>query len=185
ASSPGQTRPAMTDHFVPDIVFGLDPMWVSVMVLTVTYAAIIAGRVNRAVVAMIGAAFLVVIGALDQDEAIRGIDWDTIGLLAGMMILVSISRRSGLFQYLAIWSAQQVRASPAGILLMLQIITAVLSAALNNVDTVIVIVPTTLASAEELDLPPFPFMLAEIFAANIGGTATLIGDPPHILIGSA
>ena len=174
----------MTNPFTPHIPFGLDPMWVSMTVLAVTYAFIIAGRLNRAVVALIGAALVVVIGALDQDEAVKGIDWDTIGLMTGMMILVAISRRSGLFQYLAIWSAQRVKASPAGILLTLQIATALLSAVLNNVSTVLLIVPVTLAIAEELELSPFPFLFAEVFACNIGGTATLIGDPPNILIGT-
>ena len=139
---------------------------------------------NHAIVSLVAAAVIVIIGPLDQAEAIRGIDWDTIGLLAGMMILVSISRRSGLFQYLAILSAQRVRANPAGILLMLQLATAVLSALLNNVSTVLLMVPVTLVIAEELELPPFPFLFAEVFAANIGGTATLIGDPPNILIGT-
>ena len=101
-----------------------------------------------------------------------------------MMILVSISRRSGMFQYLAIWSAQKAKASPAGILLLLQITTAVLSALLDNVTTVLLIVPVTLAITSELDVPPYPFLFAEVFASNIGGTATLIGDPPNILIGS-
>ena len=174
----------MNSAFSPHVVFGLNPMWVSLAVLAVTYAFIIAGPFNRAVVALIGAVVIVVIGALDQGEAIRGIDWDTIGLLAGMMILVSISRRSGLFQYLAIWSAQRVKANPAGILLMLQIATALLSTVLNNVSTVLLIVPVTLVIAEELELPPYPFLFAEVFASNIGGTATLIGDPPNILIGS-
>jgi Na+/H+ antiporter NhaD/arsenite permease-like protein len=174
----------VTNPFTPHIPFGLDPMWVSMTVLAVTYAFIIAGRLNRAVVALIGAALVVVIGALDQDEAVKGIDWDTIGLMTGMMILVAISRRSGLFQYLAIWSAQRVKASPAGILLTLQIATALLSAVLNNVSTVLLIVPVTLAIAEELELSPFPFLFAEVFACNIGGTATLIGDPPNILIGT-
>jgi len=170
--------------FTPHLVFGLDPMWVSVTVLAVTYAFIIVGRSNRAVVALIGAVIVILVGALDQGEAIKGIDWDTIGLLTGMMILVAISRRSGLFQYLAIWSAQRVKANPAGILLMLQITTAVLSAVLNNVSTVLLVVPVTLVIAEELDLDPFPFLFAEVFASNIGGTATLIGDPPNIMIGS-
>ena len=175
---------AMTDPFAPHLAFGFDPMWVSVTMLAVTYAAIIAGRLNRAVVALVGASIVVIVGVLDQDEAVKGIDWDTIGLLTGMMILVSISRRSGLFQCLAIWAAQRVKANPAGILLMLQLVTALLSAVLNNVSTVLLIVPVTLVIAEELDLPRFPFLFAEVFAANIGGTATLIGDPPNILIGS-
>jgi Na+/H+ antiporter NhaD/arsenite permease-like protein len=174
----------MTAPFIPHIAFGIDPKWVAVAALAVTYAAIIAGRVNRAVVALIGAAFIVLVGALDQGEAIKGIDWDTIGLLTGMMILVAVARRSGLFQYLAIWSAQRVDGSPAGILLMMQVVTALLSAVLNNVSTVLLIVPVTLVLAEELELPPFPFLFAEVFASNIGGTSTLIGDPPNILIGS-
>jgi len=174
----------MSNAFTPHIAFGVDLMWASIAVLAVTYAFIIAGRFNRAVVALIGAAVIVTAGALSQGEAVRGIDWDTIGLLAGMMILVSISRRSGMFQYLAIWSAQRVKAHPAGILLMLQVATAFLSAVLNNVSTVFLIVPVTLVIAEELDLPPYPFLFAEVFASNIGGTATLIGDPPNILIGS-
>ena len=174
----------MAAAFTQRVVFGLDPTWVSLTILAVTYAAVIAGRHNRAVVALLGAVAVVILGALDQDEAINGIDWNTIGLLAGMMIQVAIARRSGLFQYLAIWSAQRVNASPPGILVMLQLTTAVVSAFLNNVSTVLLVVPVTLAIVEELDLPPYPFLFAEVFAANIGGTATLIGDPPNILIGS-
>ncbi len=174
----------MNSAFTPHVAFGFNATWVSLAVFAVTYAFIIAGPFNRAVVALIGAVVIVLVGALDQGEAIKGIDWDTIGLLAGMMILVSISRRSGLFQYLAIWSAQRVKANPAGILLMLQLATAILSTILNNVTTVLLIVPVTLVIAEELELPPYPFLFAEVFASNIGGTATLIGDPPNILIGS-
>ena len=174
----------MNSAFTPHVAFGFNATWVSLAVFAVTYVFIIAGPFNRAVVALIGAVVIVLVGALDQGEAIKGIDWDTIGLLAGMMILVSISRRSGLFQYLAIWSAQRVKANPAGILLMLQLATAILSTILNNVTTVLLIVPVTLVIAEELELPPYPFLFAEVFASNIGGTATLIGDPPNILIGS-
>ncbi|TMJ34514.1 MAG: ArsB/NhaD family transporter [Alphaproteobacteria bacterium] len=152
--------------------------------MCITYAVVIWGKLNRAIVALLGATLLIFVGALDQTEALRGIDWNTIGLLAGMMILVSISRRSGMFQYLAIWSAQKANAHPAGILLLLQVTTAVASALLDNVTTVLLIVPVTLAIAKELDVPPYPFLFAEVFASNIGGTATLIGDPPNIMIGS-
>ena len=170
--------------FIPHIWFGLDPLVVSAIVMCITYAVVIWGKLNRAIVALLGATLLIFVGALDQTEALRGIDWNTIGLLAGMMILVSISRRSGMFQYLAIWSAQKANAHPAGILLLLQVTTAVASALLDNVTTVLLIVPVTLAIAKELDVPPYPFLFAEVFASNIGGTATLIGDPPNIMIGS-
>src|SRR2546429_7560851 len=153
-------------------------MMVSTVILCITYAVIIWDKLNRAIVALLGASLMVVIGALDQTEALKGIDWNTIGLLAGMMILVSISRRSGMFQYLAIWSAQRAKAHPAGILFLLQVTTAVLSAFLDNVTTVLLIVPVTLAITKELEGPPHPFLLGEVIASNIGGTATLIGDPP-------
>src|SRR5689334_7986650 len=166
------------------VVFGLDPMWVSTCLLAATYGVIISEKVNRSIVALVGAGLMILVGVLDQVEAIKGIDWNTIGLLTGMMILVSISRRSGMFQYVAIWSAKVANAHPAGILLLLQITTAVVSAFLDNVTTVLLIVPVTLAICKELDVPPYPYLFAEVFASNIGGTATLIGDPPNILIGS-
>src|SRR5437588_4653099 len=171
-------------HFIPHLFFGLDPLLASTIILGITYAVVIWDKLNRAIAALLGASAMVMIGALDQNEALKGIDWNTIGLLTGMMILVSISRRSGMFQYLAIWSAQKANAHPAGILLLLQITTAVVSALLDNVTTVLLIVPVTLAIAKELDVPPYPFLFAEVFASNIGGTATLIGDPPNIMIGS-
>src|SRR5689334_22856491 len=166
------------------VVFGLDPMWVSTCLLAATYGVIISEKVNRSIVALVGAGLMILVGVLDQVEAIKGIDWNTIGLLTGMMILVSISRRSGMFQYVAIWSAKVANAHPAGILLLLQLTTAVVSAFLDNVTTVLLIVPVTLAICKELDVPPYPYLFGEVFASNIGGTATLIGDPPNILIGS-
>ncbi|NJL07780.1 MAG: ArsB/NhaD family transporter [Methylacidiphilales bacterium] len=169
---------------VPQVIFGLDPLWVSTAVLATTYALIISEKVNRSIVALLGAGLMIVVGILDQAEAVRGIDFNTIGLLTGMMILVSISRRSGMFQYVAVWAAKKAHASPWGILLLLQLVTAVLSALLDNVTTVLLIVPVTLAVTRELRVPAYPFLFAEIFASNIGGTATLIGDPPNILIGS-
>ena len=174
----------MTAHAASHVYFGLNAMWVSTCILAVTYAVIMSEKVNRAIVALVGAGVMILVGVLDQEEAIHGIDWNTIGLLTGMMILVSISRRSGMFQYLAVWSAQAARAHPAGILFILQITTAVLSAFLDNVTTVLLIVPVTLAICNTLEVPAYPYLFSEIFASNIGGTATLIGDPPNILIGS-
>ena len=174
----------MTDPMVSNVYFGLSPLWVSTALLILTYAVIISEQINRSVVTLVGASVMVVLGVMTQEEAIRGIDWNTIGLLAGMMILVSISRRSGMFQYMAIWSAKAARAHPAGILFLLQVTTAVVSAFLDNVTTVLLIVPVTLAITKELEVPPYPFLVGEIIASNIGGTATLIGDPPNIMIGS-
>jgi len=174
----------MPAHAVSQVPFGLDPMWVSTAVLAVTYAVIISEQVNRAVVALIGACLMIVVGVLDQDAAIRGVDFNTIGLLTGMMILVSIARRCGMFEAVAIRAAQLARARPAGILLLLQVATALLSALLDNVTTVLLVVPVTLHICKELEAPPYPFLFAEIAASNVGGAATLIGDPPNILIGS-
>src|SRR5262245_16531503 len=171
-------------EFVPKVLFGLSPLWVSTILLIVVYASIITEKVNRATIALIGGGIMIGVGVLDQAEAIRGIDFNTIALLTGMMILVSVSRRSGMFQYVAIWSAQRAKASPAGSLFLLSICTAVLSALLDNVTTVLLIVPVTLALIRQLEVAPYPFLFAEVFASNIGGTATLIGDPPNILIGS-
>jgi Na+/H+ antiporter NhaD/arsenite permease-like protein len=159
-------------------------MWVSTCVLAITYVVVISEKINRSIVALVGAGIMVVVGVLDQEEAIRGIDFNTIGLLTGMMILVSISRRSGMFEFVAVWAAQTARAHPAGILLLLQIATAVISAFLDNVTTVLLIVPVTMSITKTLDVPAYPYLFAEIIASNIGGTATLIGDPPNILIGS-
>ncbi len=171
-------------QFAPNVFFGLDPMWVSTLILVVTYAFIISEKVNRSIVALLGAGLMIASGVLNQAQAVKGIDWNTIGLLTGMMILVSVSRRSGMFQYLAVWAAKKGRAEPWRILFLLQVVTAVLSAGLDNVTTVLLVVPVTLAICKELKVPAYPFLFAEIFASNIGGTATLIGDPPNILIGS-
>src|SRR6266568_2725721 len=149
----------MTAHAASHVYFGLDPMWVSTCVLAITYATIMSEKVNRAIVALVGAGVMILVGVLDQIEAIKGIDWNTIGLLTGMMILVSISRRSGMFQSMAVWSAKAAKAHPAGILFLLQVTTAVLSAFLDNVTTVLLIVPVTLAITKELEVPPYPFLV--------------------------
>jgi Na+/H+ antiporter NhaD/arsenite permease-like protein len=127
---------------------------------------------------------MILLGILSQEQAIEGIDFNTIGLLVGMMIIVAITRKCGVFEYLAIWSAKLVKARPAGILAMLAVVTAVLSAFLDNVTTVLLVVPVTLVITEQLKVNPYPFLFSQILASNIGGTATLIGDPPNILIGT-
>jgi len=167
------------------VIFGWSPLWVSSILFVATYAVIVSEKVNRAIVAGLGASLMVTLGVLNQRTAISGIDFNTLGLLAGMMVIVAITRESGVFQYVAVWSAKKAKASPWGILLMLSLVTAVFSAVLDNVTTVLLIAPVTLLICHELKINPYPFLFAEIFASNIGGTATLIGDPPNIMIGSA
>lgn len=167
------------------VVFGLAPMVVATAILVATYAVIISEKINRAVVALLGAGTMILAGVLNQEAAIHGIDFNTIALLVGMMILVAITRRSGVFQAVAVWATKLVKGNPAGILIMLQVVTATFSAFLDNVTTVLLVVPVTLVITEELKVKPWPYLIAMIFASNIGGTATLIGDPPNILIGSA
>jgi Na+/H+ antiporter NhaD/arsenite permease-like protein len=167
------------------VIFGLNPMWVATLLLVLIYVLIIAERLNRSIIALLGAGLMIITGVLDQHEAVKGIDFNTIALLTGMMVLVSIARRSGMFEYLAVWSAKRGRANPWLMMLILSVTTAVLSAFLDNVTTVLLIAPVTLAVTRQLGVPPYPFLFAEIMASNIGGTATLIGDPPNIIIGSA
>src|SRR3989440_4383026 len=160
-------------------------MWVVTILFVLTYVLIVTDRINRSIIAMLGAGAMVVSGVLSQDEAIRGIDLNTIALLTGMMVLVAIARRCGMFEYVAVWSAKRGRAQPWAMLAMLSLVTAVVSAFLDNVTTVLLIAPVTLSVTRLLETPPYPFLFAEVFASNIGGTATLIGDPPNIIIGSA
>ncbi len=154
-------------------------------ILAGAYVLIVFELVNRAVVALLGACLLVMLGVLSQPQALTAIDFNTLGLLAGMMIIVSVASRSGLFSFLAIRTAQLVGASPAGILAAFAVVTALLSAFVNNVTIVSLTVPVTFIICSELKLSVYPFLVTEIFSSNIGGTATLIGDPPNVLIGSA
>ena len=167
------------------VIFGIDPALIAAIILAVTYLLVISDRFDRSIIALLGAGAMILCGVLTQEQAIAGIDFNTIALLAGMMILVSVASRTGLFEFLAIWSAQRVRGSPAGVLCLLSLITAILSAFLNNVTLVLVMAPVTLSIARRLRVEPFPFLIAEVMASNIGGAATLIGDPPNIMIGSA
>lgn len=142
-------------------------------------------KINRTVIALSGALLFILLKILTQQEAFLSIDFNTIGLLTGMMIMVSIIKRTGLFQYLAIKISKLAHGNIFYLLFFLSIITGVLSSILDNVTTIILIVPITLAICENLEISPVPLVLSEIFASNIGGTATLIGDPPNIIIGSA
>lgn len=167
------------------VALGLDPQWLSAGIFLLTYAVLISERVHRTIIVLLGAGLMILFGIIDQEQAVEGVDFNTIALLTGMMILVGITERCGVFQYVALWVTKAVKAEPRGILLLLATVTAVFSALFDNVTTVLLIVPVTLLIVEKLELPPYPFLFAEIFSSNIGGTATLIGDPPNILIGSA
>ncbi|OPY56675.1 MAG: Inner membrane protein YbiR [Pelotomaculum sp. PtaU1.Bin035] len=155
------------------------------VVFLITYAVIVSEKIHRTVVALVGASLMALTKIISLEQATEAIDFNTIGLLVGMMIIVGITKRTGIFEYLAIKAAKGSKGEPLKIIAALSLITAVISAFLDNVTTVLLIVPVTFAIAKQLELNPLPFLIAEIFASNIGGTATLIGDPPNIMIGSA
>ncbi|MDQ6621535.1 MAG: ArsB/NhaD family transporter [Pseudomonadota bacterium] len=166
-------------------LFGLPAMAVAVVLFVLTYIVIMTEKVNRAVIALLGAGALILFRIVGQDEAMHAVDFNTLGLLLGMMLIVNVTRKSGLFQYIAIWAAKKVNGRPWSILVAMSVVTAVFSALLDNVTTVLLMVPVTLLITEQLGVKPYPYLFAQIFASNIGGTATLIGDPPNIMIGSA
>jgi len=175
----------MHDVHVTHAMFGLDPTWIAVSILLVVYGVIMAEKFNRAVLSLLGAGLMILCGVITQQQAVAGVDFNTIGLLTGMMVIVAISQKTGMFQYVAIKAAKSVKGSPWGILVMLSVVTAVFSAFLDNVTTVLLIAPVTLLITDALGVRPYPYLFAQILASNVGGTATLIGDPPNIMIGSA
>ena len=154
-------------------------------VFLICYAIIISEKIHRTVVALLGGMLVIIGGVINQEQAIEAIDFNTIGLLVGMMVIVGIARNSGLFEYLAVRAAKQSKGDPVKIMISLTLITALLSALLDNVTTVLLIVPITFSIAKSLEISPMPILFAEVLASNIGGTSTLIGDPPNIMIGSA
>jgi Na+/H+ antiporter NhaD/arsenite permease-like protein len=160
----------------------------ALVVFVGAYVFIATEWVPRMTVALVGAGLMVVIGATDEHGIFfsgeTGIDWNVIFLLLGMMIIVGILQQSGLFEFLAIWATKRARGRPFVIMVMLVVLTALLSALLDNVTTVLLIAPVTLLICERLAVPVVPFLIAEVMASNIGGTATLIGDPPNIIIAS-
>ena len=164
-------------------------MTVLVVVTFVTaYVLIATERIHRVAAALGGAAVMVLLGVVDARVAFfseeTGVDWNVIFLLLGMMIIVGVLRRTGVFEYVAIWAAKRAGGRPFAVLVMLIVITAVASALLDNVTTVLLIAPASLLVCEQIDAPPVPFLIAEVMASNIGGAATLIGDPPNIIIAS-
>ncbi|MDI6631271.1 MAG: SLC13 family permease, partial [Thermoanaerobacteraceae bacterium] len=150
--------------------------WLATLIFLGTYTLIVTERLPRAVAAMLGAALVTVTGLISQEQAVASVDFNTIGLLVGMMVIVAITRRSGVFEYLAVWVAKRSGGEPVRVLVTLSLLTAVLSALLDNVTTVLFTVPIALVLADRLGVSPFPYLIAQILASNIGGTATLIGD---------
>ncbi len=154
-------------------------------VFVVALAVIASERVHRTKVALLGAVIVILIGVIEQEAAIEAIDFNTIGLLAGMMLIVRVTEPTGVYNYLAIRAGQISRGRPLAVVVALAGTTALLSAFLDNLTTVLLMVPITLFLADTLDIAPLPLVIIEIIASNLGGTATLIGDPPNILIAGA
>jgi Na+/H+ antiporter NhaD/arsenite permease-like protein len=159
--------------------------WIALAIFVATYGAIASDRVDRTLAALLGAVAVILAGIVTQEAGFAAVDWNVIFLLFGMMVIAGVLRRTGVFGWLAVRTVRAARGEPLAILLLLAGITALLSAFLDNVTTIVLLVPVTLYIATTLRLSPIPFVLAEVLASNIGGTATLIGDPPNILIGSA
>jgi Na+/H+ antiporter NhaD/arsenite permease-like protein len=161
---------------------------IAIAVFVVAYLLIATERIPKMAAALAGAGLVLGLGVVGSEDAFyshdTGIDWNVIFLLLGMMIIVGVLRRTGVFEYVAIWAAKRAKGSPLRVMILLVLITAVASAFLDNVTTVLLIAPVTLLVCDRLDINPVPFLIAEVLASNIGGAATLIGDPPNIIIGS-
>lgn len=159
-------------------------MILSLSVFVITLGIIISEKINRTVAVLVGASVILLLRVFSGEQALGYIDFNTIGVLIGMMIIVGIIKNTGIFEYLAIFTAKKAKGDPWRIIISFCLITAVTSALLDNVTTVLLMVPMTFVITQTLDLDPIPFLIPEILASNIGGTATLIGDPPNIMIGS-
>jgi Na+/H+ antiporter NhaD/arsenite permease-like protein len=162
--------------------------WLAVAIFAVAYTLIATEKVHRVAAAVGGATLMLLIGATDAQHAFfseeAGIDWNVIFLLLGMMLIVAVLKRTGVFEYIAIWAAKRARGRPYRVMVILVVVTAVASAALDNVTTVLLVAPVTFLVCDRLGVPVAPFLIAEALASNIGGTATLVGDPPNIIIAS-
>jgi Na+/H+ antiporter NhaD/arsenite permease-like protein len=163
-------------------------LWVAVVVFVVVYALIASEKVNRVVAALAGAGVVLAVGIVGPEDTFfsseTGIDWNVVFLLFGMMVIVGVLRQTGVFEYVAIWAAKRARGRPFRVMALLCLITAVASAGLDNVTTVLLIAPVTLLVCDRIGVRPVPYLIAEALASNIGGTATLIGDPPNLIVAS-
>ncbi|OIP90734.1 MAG: hypothetical protein AUK24_03960 [Syntrophaceae bacterium CG2_30_49_12] len=162
--------------------------WIATSIFILAYALIVAEKIHKTIIAVFGAALMIVIGIVTQEDAFHsmelGVDWNVIFLLVSMMTIINIMKPSGIFEYIAIKSAKLGKGEPFRIMAIFSVVTAVLSALLDNVTTVLLIAPVTLLICQALELDVIPFLITEVLASNIGGTATLIGDPPNIMIAS-
>ena len=158
--------------------------YLSIAIFVAVYALIIWDKFDRAVVAMSGAALMILLRVLSQEEAFAAVDFNTLGLLISMMVIVMIMRTTGVFEYMAVVMVKSSKADPFRLMILIAITTGLLSALLDNVTTILLILPIVMTVTRDLKMNPVPFIISAIFASNIGGTATLIGDPPNIMIGS-
>ncbi|MCD6029064.1 MAG: Na+/H+ antiporter NhaD type [Thermomicrobiales bacterium] len=163
----------------------MSDLMIATIIFLVTYAVIISERLHRTTVALAGGALMIAFGVLDQESALAAIDPNTIALLVGMMIIVNVLRQTGIFRFAAWGTAVALGGDPWRMMVGFALFTAVASAFLDNVTTILLIAPVTIALSDDLGLDPRPFLITQVIASNIGGTATLIGDPPNILIGGA
>ena len=166
----------------------MSPFSLALLIFGVCYLVILTERIHKTIVALCGAALMIGLGVVSQEEAFYsqefGVDYNVVFLLIGMMVIINIVRETGLFEVLAIWAAQRADAKPFRLLVLLALLTAGLSAMLDNVTTVLLMAPVTLAITRRLEINPVVFLVTEALASNIGGTATLVGDPPNIMIAS-
>ena len=163
----------------------MNPQFLAAAIFLITYAIIVSERIHRTAAALLGGMLMIVFGVVSQEDAFHALDLNVIFLLAGMMMIAFLLGQTGLFQWLAVKAVILGKGNPLTIMLLIAVITAIASALLDNVTVVVLMAPVTLYVASTLGMSPIPFLITEVMASNIGGAATLIGDPPNILIGSA
>src|SRR4030066_2455248 len=174
---------AASQPFVMNTAF-----WTATVIFILAYAVIVSEKIHKTKIGRFGAGLILVLKILEQHEAFHveefGVDWNVIFLLISMMVIINLMRPTGVFEYIAIKSAKLGKGEPFRIMAIFAVVTAVLSALLDNVTTVLLITPVTVLIADALETDPIPYLISCAFASNIGGTATLIGDPPNIMIAS-